>query len=140
MTRAMLLCAAISLTACGDDMDPNAPADAAGPDVAPRETVMENLSLSVNDIQEAILVGGKGDIARIRMTTMSPSIDWNIHSHPNGTTIVVDEAYKQMTVDYVFAPKEQADWYLLVRNKGLTDITVQLQIELYGNITWSGWQ
>lgn len=45
-----------------------------------------------------------------------------------------------MTVDYVFAPNDQADWYLLVRNKGPTDITVQLEIELYGNITWSGWQ
>ena len=129
----------LALAACGDD-DPNAPADAAGPDAAPRQVVMENLSLAINDIQEAILVGGKGDIARIRMTTTSPAIDWNIHSHPNGTTIVVDEAFKQMAVDYTFAPKEQADWYLLVRNKGLTDITVQLQIELYGNITWSGWQ
>jgi len=130
----------LALAACGGGDDPNVPADAAGPDVAPRQIVMENLPLAINDIQEAILVGGKGDVARIRMSAASAAIDWNIHSHPNGETIVVDEAFKQMTVDYVFMPKQQADWYLLVRNKGLTDITVQLQIELYGNITWSGWQ
>ena len=131
---------ALALAACGGDGE-KAPVDApAGPDAAPRQIVMENVPLVINEIAEAILVGGKGDVARIKMTAPTPSLDWNIHAHPNGQTIVVDEEFKVMTVDYVFQPKDQADWYLLLRNKGLTDMTVQLEIELYGDITWSGFQ
>jgi hypothetical protein len=129
---------AIALGACGGGG--SAMPDAAAIDAAPREIVMDSVSLAVNDIQEAILVGGKGDIARLVMTASTPGLDWNIHAHPSGTTIVVHEELKVMNADYVFAPTDQADWYLLVRNKGLTDMTVQLELELYGNITWSGWQ
>jgi hypothetical protein len=70
----------------------------------------------------------------------SLALDWNIHAHPSGSTIVVDEQFQVMNVDYVVEPKDQADWYVLVRDKGLTDMTVAIKIELYGNITWSGWQ
>lgn len=133
MTRALL----VMLAACGGG---GSAAPDAGIDAAPREVVMDNVSLAVNDIQEAILVGGKGDVARLVMTASTSGLDWNIHAHPNGTTIVVHEELKVMNVDYVFTPTDQADWYLLVRNKGLTDMTVQIKLELYGNITWSGWQ
>ena len=138
MMRAAIL--ALAVAACGGDDGNNAPADAPGPDATPREIVMDNVSLAVNDIQEAILVGGKGDVARLVMTASANGLDWNIHAHPNGTTVVVHEEFKVMNVDYLFAPEDQADWYLLVRNKGLTDMTVQIKLELYGNITWSGWQ
>ena len=128
----------IALAACGGGE--SSPDAALGPDAAPRQIVMENVPLAVNEIAEAILAGGKGDVARLVMMAPNPSLDWNIHAHPNGTTVVVDEQFQVMNVDYVFQPKDQADWYLLVRNKGLTDMTVTLKIELYGNITWSGWQ
>jgi hypothetical protein len=129
----------IALAACGGgDSAPDAAP--VGPDAAPRQIVMENVPLAFNEISEAILAGGKGDVARITMMAPTASLDWNIHAHPNGTTVVVDEEFQVMNVDFVFQPKDQADWYLLVRNKGLTDMTVALKIELYGNITWSGWQ
>jgi predicted small lipoprotein YifL len=133
---------ALSLAACGDDGGSSAPPDAdpSVPDAAPREIITETVPLAINELREAIMVGGKGDVARITLMAPSPAIDWNIHSHPNGTTIVVTEAFKQTSVDYTFVPTQQAEWYLLVRNKGLTDINMQLKIELYGNITWSGWQ
>ena len=128
----------LALAACGGgDAAPDA---APAIDAAPRQVVMENVTLAVNELQEAILAGGKGDVARIVMMAPAPSLDWNIHAHPNGSTVVVDEAFQVMNVDYVFTPKDQADWYLLVRNKGLTNMTVTLKVELYGNITWSGWQ
>lgn len=129
------------LAACGDDG--GAGVDAAPPvidGVMPRETVMENVPLAINEIVEGILKGGPGDIAHITMTVPSASLDWNMHSHPNGETVVVKEEFKVMNVDYVFAPSDQADWYLLLRNKGQTDVTVQLKIELFGNMMWTGIQ
>jgi hypothetical protein len=139
MKRALYM---LVLAACGDGGG-KAVIDAPPPQidgVTPRETVMENVPLQVNEIVEGILKGGSGDIAHITMMAPSASLDWNMHSHPNGTTIVVKEELKVMNVDYVFAPSEQADWYLLLRNKGQTDMTVQLKIELFGNMMWTGIQ
>ena len=101
---------------------------------------MENVPLVVTELVEAVMVGGPGDYARIQMTAPTPSLDWNIHGHANGGTQVVNEELKVMSVDYLFLPSAKADWYLLLRNRGQTDMTVQLKIELYGDITWSGWQ
>jgi hypothetical protein len=53
---------------------------------------------------------------------------------------VIKEALMVTSVDYLFIPPAQADWYLLLRNKGQTDITIALEIQLYGAMTWSGWQ
>ena len=128
----------LALAACGGDGATLVDASIE-PDAAPRQIVMENVPLVVNAIEESKLVGGPGDIARIRVTAPSESLDWNIHAHPNGMTVVVSEGFRVMTVDYVFAPNMQADWYLLLRNKGQTDMTVQLTIELYENLMWSGW-
>jgi hypothetical protein len=139
--KAVLYGAVLALAACGDGGSSAPPdADPSVPDAAPREIITETVPLAINELREAIMVGGKGDVARVTLTATSPAIDWNIHSHPSGETIIVSEGFKQMTVDYTFVPEKQADWYLLVRNKGLTDINMQLKIELYGNITWSGWQ
>jgi hypothetical protein len=131
------------VAACGDDGG-NVAIDATPIDVPsdamPRQVVMENVPLVVNEIVEAILVGGPNDYARIQMTAGGAPIDWNLHGHANGGTQIVKEELKVMSVDYLFIPSAQADWYLLLRNKGQTDITVQLKIELYGEMTWSGWQ
>jgi hypothetical protein len=133
---------ALLLVGCGDDG--GAAVDAQTVDVPgdamPRQVVTENVSLVVTEIVEAIMVGGQGDYARIRMSAGGAPIDWNIHGHANGGTQVVKEELGVPNIDYLFQPTAQADWYLLIRNKGLTDITVQLQIELYGEMTWSGWQ
>jgi hypothetical protein len=65
------------LLACGDDG--NAPIDAIPIDVPadamPREVVMENVPLVVNEIVEAIMVGGPADYARITMTAGGAPID-----------------------------------------------------------------
>jgi len=136
---------ALACAACGDDGNTKAdsgvvvPVDVPG-DAMPREVVMENVPLVVNEIVEAVLVGGPGDYAHITMSAGGAPIDWNLHGHANGSTQVVTEELKVASVDYVFLPPAQADWYLLLRNKGQTDITIQLKIELYNSITWSGWQ
>lgn len=144
--RTAVTAAALLLAACGDGGGSSMmmPADAntidVPPDAVPREVVMENVPLVVTEIVEGILVGGPGDYAHLTMMAPSASLDWNMHSHPNGTTVVVAEELKVMAVDYLFIPSDQADWYLLLRNRGTQDMTVQLKIELYGNMTWSGWQ
>lgn len=135
---------ALLLAACGGDDGGSTPVDAAPVDVpadaVPRQVVMENVPLVVNEIAEAILVGGATDYAHITMTAGGAPLDWNLHGHANGSTQVVQEELGVTSVDYVFLPSAQADWYLLLRNKGQTDVTVQLRIELYGEMTWSGWQ
>jgi hypothetical protein len=136
-----VLTLALALAACGggDGAPPDAPIEI--PDGAmPRQVVMESVSLVVNEITEAIVVGGAGDYARIRMTTGGAVLDWNLHGHASGGTQVVMEELKVTSVDYTFAPSSRADWYLLLRNKGQTDLTVQLKLELFGEMTWSGWQ
>jgi hypothetical protein len=125
--------------ACSDDGDdpmPTPPPDGA----MPRQTITENVPLEINETIEAIMVGGLGDNAHLQLTVPSLALDWNIHGHAGGGTQIVSEGFKQMTVDYLFSPSADADWYLLLRNKGQTDVTVQLKIDLYGDITWSGWQ
>lgn len=146
MTTSRYLAFAVALAACGGGGggDGGAVVDArpieVPEDAVPRQVVVEDVPLVVTEIVEAILVGGPGDYARIRMTAPGPSLDWNLHGHADGGTQVVHEELKATSVDYLFAPTAQADWYLLLRNKGQTDITVQLNIELYGAMTWSGWQ
>ena len=131
----------VPLAACGDDLSVAPDAGTGVPAGAVlRETITESVPLVVNEIVEAILVGGEGDYAHIKMSAAGAPIDWNLHGHANGETQVVFEELRVPAVDYVFAPAAQADWYLLLRNKGQTDITVQLEIDLYEAITWSGWQ
>lgn len=132
----------IGAAGCGDggdaspDAGPMTPPDGA----VPRQVVMESVPLEINETIEAIMKGGAGDYARLQMTVPGPSLDWNLHGHAGGGTQVVKEEFKATTVDYLFAPSDDADWYLLLRNKGQTNLDVQLRIELYGDITWSGWQ
>jgi hypothetical protein len=130
----------LALAACGGGGGGTADAPPLDPDATPREVVMENVPLVVTELVEGILVGGPGDHARLRLTAPSPSLDWNLHGHADGGTQVVHEELRVMTVDYLFAPTASADWFLLLRNMGQTDMTVQVEIELYGAMTWSGWQ
>jgi hypothetical protein len=123
-----------------DAIEIDAPASPIPPDAILRETIMETVPLDVNDIVEAVIVAGPADYARITATVPTPSFDWNIHSHPNGETIVLAEALRVSAMDYVLHPADQADWYQLLRNKGQTSNTITLQVELYNNATWSGWQ
>lgn len=142
LLRTLTVVLLLGSAACSDDggepmMDgPMGPPDGA----VPREVITENVPLVVSEVVEAIMKGGAGDYAHIKATVPSASLDWNLHGHAGGGTQVVKEELRVMTVDYQFSPTAQADWYLLLRNKGQTDITVELKVELYGNMTWSGWQ
>jgi hypothetical protein len=144
--RAIALAA--SLIACSDPpSSPDAmlgpPPDAADPsipDAAPREVIVETLPLVATEVVEAVLVGGPGDRAGIHLSAPFAEMDWNIHGHDGGGTQVVNEGFNQMTVDYNFQPTSQTDWYLLIRNSGGTNMNVELRIELFGDIMWTGWQ
>lgn len=120
----------------GDGGSPPASIDAQPPDAAPREVVMENLLLEPGELTEGIMTGGAGDVASIHLGAPAAEIDWNIHGHANGGTQVVYEEYNKMSMDYVFSPTQQADWYLLIRNSGPTDMTIQLKVELHGGMQW----
>ena len=125
---------------CGDDGGgvPIA-VDALPPDAAPRETVMENMLLAPGEITEGIMTGGAGDVAVLHLAAPAAEMDWNIHGHAGGGTQVIHEEYDQMRMDYVFSPTAHADWYLLFRNSGPTDMNIQVKVELYGAMLWR-WQ
>lgn len=139
MRRAALLALALSFAACSDDGG-SGPVDASLVDAVPREVVMTSRLFDVGEVVEGIMTGGPNDHAVITLSAPTPDMDWNIHAHPNGGTTVIDEAFKQTSLDaYVFTPPEQEQWYLLIRNSGLTDLTIDIKIELFGEMTWE-WQ
>jgi hypothetical protein len=131
--------ASLPTIACGDD--PATPAiDAAGGDAAPRETVTADRTLGVGEIAEGILTGGPADRADLHLAAAVPAIDWNIHGHAGGGTQTVAEGLARLTVDYGFVPAAQGEWFVLVRNGGTAPLAVSVRLELYGAMTWSGWQ
>jgi hypothetical protein len=113
--------------------------DALPPDAPPRQTIMEGVLLTPNELTEGIMTGGSGDLAVIRLAAPGGELDWNIHGHAGGGTQVIHEEYDKASVDYTFAPSAHADWYLLIRNSGPTDLTIQVKVELHGNMQWR-WQ
>jgi len=50
------------------------------------------------------------------------------------------EELQVMTVDYDFRPTAQADWYLLIRNRDTGTMAVTVDIQLFGNMQWTGWE
>jgi hypothetical protein len=126
----------------GGTATPDAPIvliDASPPDASPRELIMEGLLLAPGEITEGIMTGGNVDLALIHLSAPAAEIDWNIHGHANGGTQLVYEEYDKSIVDFTFSPAAQADWYLLIRNSGPTDMTIQLKVGLYGTMLWR-WQ
>jgi hypothetical protein len=142
MRRALLLLAV--LAGCGDDapkmIDAAPAADANMIDAAPpRELISETRNLAVGELAEGIMTGGPDDLALIHLEAPVSEMDWNIHGHPDGSTVVVYEELDKMTVDYPYTPSAQGDWFLLVRNSGPTNMAVKIQVGLYGNMQWQ-WQ
>ncbi len=122
----------------GGASTPDAPPTA--PDAAPRQVVMETKSLLVGQLIEATMTGGPTDLATIHFSVATPDLDWNIHIHPGNESINVVEELGQSTVDYVFQPTEQTDYFLIIRNGGTAPIDVDVEIGLYGALGWSDWQ
>jgi hypothetical protein len=139
MARFVNFSIVVVLAACGGGGGGGDP-DAFVPstDAAPREVISESVPIGRMETLEAHLVGGApGDYARVRLT--GPSFDWNLHGHIDTETVIISEGLGVDAVDYQFVPPQSADWYLLLRNRGFGEITVELEIELYGALAWSGW-
>lgn len=129
------------VAACGDSSGAGQPDAAPLPeDAVPRQVVMESKMLVAGQIAEATLDGGPGDTAVISLVAASPTLDWNLHGHANGSSQTIAEELGVMTASYTFAPTAQADWSLLLRNRGTAPMTVDVTIELHGDMQWSGWQ
>jgi hypothetical protein len=135
--RAAILLAA--LVACGDS-GPSGLADASPTmDAGPaRETIAETQNLQPGELVEGIMTGGHADIALIRLVAPM-QLDWNIHSHASGHAVTVYEEYSKVTVDYNFVPSGDGDWYLLIRNSGNVTADIEVEVRLYGDMTWR-WQ
>jgi hypothetical protein len=144
MRRVLLLTGL--LAACGgDDGAPKYPDAAVSADAdltvdaAPaRETIMKIEKLEPDELVEGIMTGGPSDAAQIHLVAPM-QLDWNIHSHSTGHTVTVYEEYGKAGVDYYFVPPDNGDWYLLVRNSGNVTADIEIQVGLYGSMTWR-WQ
>jgi hypothetical protein len=129
----------VALAACGGgsnppDIDaPVVPADALGP---PRETFTATQPLQAGELIEGIMLGGASDRAIIRLSAPVSELDWNIHAHPPSGLVNVYEELNVMTVEFDFIPTEQAEWYLLLKNSGPTNMDVQVEIDLYGAMSF----
>ena len=133
------------LAACGGDADPKLP-DAAPAadanlalDAAPaRETIMELQNLQSGELVEGIMTGNASDVALIHLAAPM-QLDWNIHSHATGHAVTIYEEFGKTTADYMFAPPNDGDWYLLIRNSGNVTADIQVGVGLYGAMQWR-WQ
>ncbi len=141
--------AALATAACGGDDDghdhdhdaPDAAAtpdaDPTTPDAAPREVITATQVLQPGELVEGVMHGTPADHAVIHLSAPTATMDWNIHGHADGSTQTVFEELDVMTVDYVFVPSAEADWWLLIRNGGNVDLEVTVQVDLHGDMTWS---
>jgi hypothetical protein len=144
MTRALVpLVPLVALAACGGGGsgssaggggDAAVPVDA-GP---PRQMVMESQNLQPGELVEGIMTGGRADTARIHLAAPM-QLDWNIHSHATGHAVTLHEEFGTTTADYQFAPPDDGDWYLLIRNSGNVTADIQVGVGLYGAMQWR-WQ
>ena len=138
-TAALALAAALVAGCGGDDADApiDAPIDAGtGIDGAPRQIVMETISLVPGELAEGIMTGGPDDYCAIHLEAPVAEMDWNIHGHAGGGTQTVYEELNRMTADYVFRPSAETDWWLLIRNSGPTAMDVVVHVELYEGMQW----
>jgi predicted small lipoprotein YifL len=137
VTRAAILLAA--LVACGDSGPSGLPDANPTVDAGPaRETIAETQNLQPGEFVEGIMTGGHADVALIHLVAPM-QLDWNIHSHASGHSVTVYEEYSKVTVDYHFAPSGDGDWYLLVRNSANITADIEVEVRLYGGMTWR-WQ
>ncbi|MBX3159651.1 MAG: hypothetical protein KF773_27020 [Deltaproteobacteria bacterium] len=138
--RSLGVAAIVFAVGCGKDepAGPDAAAQVDAPPV-PRQIVTESRPLGVGELVEATLVGGPADRAVISLSA-PVLLDWNLHGHAGGSTQTVKEERGVMTVEYEFTPPSQAAWSLLLRNAGAAPTTVQVEIELYGELRWESWR
>ena len=130
------------VAACGGgsgEPDARPDADLTQVDAAPREVIMASQPLVPGELVEGIMTGGPDDRASIHLTAPTANLSWNIHGHEGGETQTIYEEFFVMSADYLFVPTSQTDWWLLLRNQGPTDMTVELRVELHGAMTWR-WQ
>lgn len=135
MTTRLLI---LSLAACSGGSGALA-VDAAAVDATPRETVVDVKLLQAGELGEATLTGGASDRAVVHLTAPNMLLDWDIHGHSGGGTQTLHEEFGIMSADYSFIPPSSADWFLLIRNDDAVKMSVDVKIELYGAMTWSGW-
>lgn len=130
----------ILLAACGGG-DGSTPIDAdpAIDAAPPRETITAVQPLAAGELVEGIMTGGPADHAVIHLEAPSATLDWNLHGHAGGGTQELHDELGKMTVDYTYTPETQADWFLLLRNGGTTNMDVRVRVDLYGAMTWR-WQ
>jgi len=140
MNRRLAATLLFGLVACSDEGG-TAQLDAptGTPDAAPRQVVMAQKMLLVGELAEGELTGGPQDVAVITLTAPVAKLDWNIHGHAGGGTQTVKEELGVMSASYTFTPSAQGDWLLLLRNRDTAPMAVDVKIELYGTIAWSGW-
>jgi len=143
MNQTLVATLLLGLIACsGDDGGGQAQPDApmGTPDAAPRQVVMAPKTLLVGEIAEGVFTGGAQDVVMVTVTAPLAKLDWNIHGHAGGATQTVKEELNVMSVSYSFTPSAQGDWYLLLRNRDTAPMAVEVKLELYGAMAWSGWQ
>lgn len=132
--RSFVSIALLLTTGCGSSADDSV----SGVDANVRETARQTKTLLIGELVEASLNGGPADGATIRMTAPVAEIEWNLHGHADGETQLVHEEQGVMAVDYAFVPTAPAEWSLLLRNGAPAPLTVQIEVDLYGDMQWQG--
>lgn len=108
-------------------------------DAAPREVVHATRMLLVGELAEGIATGGAGDGLVIHATAPRATLDWSFHTHASGGTQTIADGLLVDAVDFAYAIPRADDYYLLLRNHDTQPITIDVTLELDGDLQWS-WQ
>ncbi len=139
MIRSIIFTSIISIAVwgCGGDTNSSvdaSPIDAALIDAAPTRTIATTKNLAAQGTVEGMFTAKKSDRIVVTLTSTGP-IDWNIHGHANGSTVIVKGERDVSIVSYQFIPPEDGDWFIIMANKADTPVDVQVRFEVYGSAT-----
>lgn len=140
MNARAIVISVVLLGACGDHGEVTA--DASTVDAVPRQTVSMSQMLEPGMEIEGSWNAGPTDEIGLAIATSDASVvfDWDIHAHANGGTQDVVYAFEQTSVDYDFRPTQKTQWYLLLRNSSSTVVSLDIEMTLYGQALWIGFQ
>ena len=125
-----------TLAACGDS---HALPDASTVDALPRQHVSESHTLTPGMLIEGSWNAGPTDQIYLTMQSTEP-IDWDIHGHANNGTQEIVDGFAQANITYLFAPTLRASWYLLLRNSTTVSVTIDIDMDLYNQALWTGFE
>lgn len=108
-------------------------------DTGPPQIIDAPLTLQPGAVYEGSWDGGPGDMLSFVIAMDDPVLDWDIHTHDDGGTQTYIVEFEVTNASYTLDPSHDTTWYLLVKNSGSATESLQAELAISPDTTWSGW-